>query len=203
MMEPYSERVDAYIEKSKDFAKPILTHLRKLVHEASPDFTETIKWGAPFFDCKGPVCHMMAFKEHCGFGFWQGGNMDDPDQILKLEDQNAGSIGKITRMEDLPADEILIKYIRQALALSKAGVKAPFRAKKATNTAELLVPDYFLEALASNINAAEHFEKFSPSQKKEYVTWLEEAKSEVTRMKRLESAIEWISEGKSRHWKYK
>lgn len=202
-MGQYNERVDAYIEKSKDFARPILKHLRKLVHEASTEFTETIKWGAPFFDCNGPVCHMMAFKEHCGFGFWQGSNMDDPDQILKLEDQNAGSIGKITKLEDLPPDKVLIKYIQQALALTQAGVKAPSRGKKATDKAELIVPAYFLEALARNIPAAENFEKFSLSQKKEYVTWLEEAKSEVTRIKRLDTAIEWIGDGKSRHWKYK
>lgn len=202
-MGQYNERVDAYIKGSKDFAKPILIHLRKLVHEASAEFTEAIKWSCPFFDYDGPVCQMAAFNEHCAFGFWQAAIMDDPDHILKREEKNAGSIGRITSMADLPPDEILIKYIRQALALNKAGVKAPSRAKTLTEKTELAVPDYFIEALARNVEASEYFDKFSPSQKKEYVTWLVEAKTEATRNKRLETAMEWISEGKSRHWKYK
>jgi len=202
-MEQYNERVDAYITKSAAFAKPILTHIRKLVHQASPEFTEAIKWGCPFFEHNGPVCQLAAFKEHCGFGFWQAAIMDDPDHILKREEKNAGSIGRITSLQDLPPDEVLIKYIKAALELNKAGVKAPSRAKTITEKIELVVPDYLLEALADNVEAAEHFGHFSPSQKKEYVTWLEEAKTEATRDKRLVTALEWISEGKSRHWKYK
>jgi uncharacterized protein YdeI (YjbR/CyaY-like superfamily) len=146
---------------------------------------------------------MAAFNEHCAFGFWQAAVMDDPDNILKREEKNAGSIGRITSLADLPPDETLIKYIRLALALNKAGVKAPSRAKTLTEKTELAVPDYFIEALARNVEASEYFDKFSPSQKKEYVTWLVEAKTEATRNKRLETAMEWISEGKSRHWKYK
>ena len=202
-MGQYNERVDAYIEGSKDFARPILIHLRKLVHEASPEFTEAIKWSSPFFDHDGPVCQMAAFNEHCAFGFWQAAIMDDPDHILKREEKNAGSIGRITSLADLPPDETLIKDIRQALALNKAGLKAPSRAKTLTEKTELAVPDYFTEALARNVEASEYFDKFSPSQKKEYVTWLMEAKTEATRIKRLETAMEWIGEGKSRHWKYK
>lgn len=202
-MEQYNERVDAYIAKSKDFAKPILIHLRKLMHDTSAEFTEAIKWGCPFFEYNGPVCQLAAFKEHCAFGFWQAAIMDDPDRILKREEKNAGSIGRITSLEDLPPDEILIKYIKQALSLNKAGTKAPSRAKSSTEKRELIVPDYFLEAIARNTEASEYFDKFSPSQKKEYVTWLEEAKTEATRNKRLETAMEWISQGKPRHWKYK
>jgi len=35
------KRVDAYIAKSADFAKPILNHLRALVHQACPQVEET------------------------------------------------------------------------------------------------------------------------------------------------------------------
>lgn len=202
-MEQYDSRVDAYIAKSADFAKPILTHLRHLVHQASPELRETMKWSCPFFDHEGTVCQLAAFKEHCAFGFWKAAMMEDPYQILNQEPDTAGSLGRITSIADLPTDEILIQYIRQALALNVNGVKAPARNKSKTDKSELQLPLYFTEILDQNAMVREQFEKFSPSQKKEYISWFEEAKTEITRTKRLDIAMEWISEGKKRNWKFK
>lgn len=202
-MEQYDDRVDAYIAKSADFAKPILIHLRELVHRASPELKETMKWSCPFFDHEGPVCQLAAFKQHCAFGFWKASVMDDPYQILNKEPDTAGNIGRITSLADLPEDKILIEYIRQALALNLQGIKVPSRAKPKTEKSELVTPAYFIEILNQNPLIKEQFEKFSPSQKKEYISWFEEAKTETTKLKRLETAIEWIKEGKIRHWKYK
>jgi uncharacterized protein YdeI (YjbR/CyaY-like superfamily) len=202
-MEQYDSRVDAYIAKSADFAKPILIHLRDLVHRASAGLNETMKWSCPFFDCDGPVCQMVAFKQHCGFGFWKAALMDDPYKILNQEPDTAGSIGRIISMADLPEDEILIQYIQHALSLNLQGIKIPPRKKEQPEQSGLAIPIYFTDLLNQNIILKEQFEKFSPSQKKEYINWFEEAKTEATRTKRLETGIEWISEGKSRHWKYK
>jgi uncharacterized protein YdeI (YjbR/CyaY-like superfamily) len=202
-MEQYDDRVDAYIAKSADFAKPVLIHLRELVHRASPELKETMKWSCPFFDHEGPVCQLAAFKQHCAFGFWKAPLMDDPYKILNQEPDTAGSIGRITSLADLPEDKILIEYIRQALSLNLQGIKVPSRAKPETGKSELVTPAYFIEILNQNPLVKEQFVKFSPSQKKEYISWFEEAKTETTKLKRLETAIEWISEGKIRHWKYK
>ncbi|MBK0380612.1 YdeI/OmpD-associated family protein [Mucilaginibacter segetis] len=202
-MEQYDSRVDAYIEKSADFAKPILTHLRELVHLASPEITETMKWSAPFFEYKGVLCFMMAFKQHAGFGFWKADTLPDPHGLIQA-DGNAGNIGKLTTLDDLPQDDILIWYIRQAMELKNMPVATkPAPKKAAAKTTELVIPDYLTTLLADNPAAKEHFEKFSPSQKKEYVSWFEEAKTEATRDKRLAEGISWMSEGKTRHWKYK
>jgi uncharacterized protein YdeI (YjbR/CyaY-like superfamily) len=202
-MEQYDHRIDAYIAKSAAFAQPILKHLRELAHQASPALKETMKWSSPFFDHEGPVCQMAAFKQHCAFGFWKASLMDDPYLILNQEADTAGSIGRITSLADLPADDILIQYIQQAVTLNMQGIKAPAKAKPQTAQSILTIPAFFIEVLDSNLVVKENFEKFSPSQKKEYITWLAEAKTEATRIKRLETAIEWISEGKIRHWKYK
>jgi len=202
-MEQHDNRVDAYIEKSADFAKPILKHLRELVHKASSEIQETMKWSSPFFDLNGPVCQMAAFKQHAAFGFWKATLLNDPHQILNQEPDTAGSIGKITSLGDLPDDEILIRYIQQAINLNLHGIKAPSKTPVKMEKTALLIPLYFKELLAGNPLADEHFNKFSPSQQKEYVSWLEEARTEATRVKRLETALEWISEGKIRHWKYK
>lgn len=202
-MEQYDSRVDAYIGKSAAFAQPILKHLRELVHQAAPELMETMKWSCPFFDHEGPVCQMAAFKQHCAFGFWKASLMEDPHQILNQIPDTAGSIGRITSLADLPADEILIAYIRQALSLNVEGIKVAPRVKKPVSKAELVVPPYFTALLGQHPLAKTHFDQFSPSQQKEYLSWFEEAKTEVTRLKRLDTAIEWISEGKIRNWKYK
>lgn len=109
-------RIDAYIESKAAFAKPILKHLREIVHKACPDVQETIKWSMPFFDYKGStMCAMSAFKEHCGFMFWKAKLMKDPEGILRITEREAmGNFAKITSLKDLPSDKILIAYIKEA-----------------------------------------------------------------------------------------
>lgn len=203
-MEQYDSRVDAFIEKAPEFAKPILEYIREFVHETSPLLMETVKWGFPFFDYKAPVCQMAAFKEHCSFGFWKATLLNDPYNALSIGDGAAGSFGRIAKVEDLPSKEILQDFIRQAIALNESGKKTPAAEKKATvPKAELVIPDYFTEFLKAYPNASLNFDRSSYSHKKEYVEWIVEAKSDVTRQKRMTTAAEWIAEGKSRHWKYK
>ncbi|MCO5945651.1 YdeI/OmpD-associated family protein [Mucilaginibacter flavidus] len=201
-MEQYDARVDAYIAKAAPFAKPILEHIREVVHKASPLITETVKWGMPFFDYKGPVCMMASFKQHLGFGFWKSSRLNDPEGYLQGSDEEAaaGSFGRIEKMEDLPPDEAMIGFILQVIALNESGIKEPKKAAPAK--AELPIPDDFNQMLSSNTTALGYFVDFSPSKKREYLEWFAEAKSDDTRQKRMEQALEWISEGKSRHWKY-
>ena len=126
-------RIDAYIAKAGDFARPVLEHLRKLVHKACPVVEETIKWGFPHFDYKGNMlCSMAAFKQHCAFGFWKASLLKDPAGVLQRgEESSAGSLGRITSLKDLPADKILLAYIKEAVTLNDQGVKLPPRENKA------------------------------------------------------------------------
>ena len=194
-------KIDAIIEKSADFAKPILQHIRKLVHKACPNVEEKIKWGMPFFDYKDqPLCNMAAFKEHCAFGFWKAKLMKDPEKIFNKDGKNAmGQFDRITTVKDLPADKIIIAYIKEAAQLNDAGIKV---AKPKTAPKPFEIPAELTAALKKNKKANATFEKFPPSHKKEYAQWIAEAKTEETKNKRIETAIEWISEGKSRNWKY-
>jgi uncharacterized protein YdeI (YjbR/CyaY-like superfamily) len=194
-------RIDVYIAKSADFAKPVLMHLRKLVHQACPEVEETIKWSVPFFDYKGPFCNMAAFKAHCVFGFAKTSLIADPKGILAdKKDEAAGVMGRITGVKDLPSDKIIISFLKAAKKLNDDGMKVP--AKKEAVKKPLLIPDYFTSALKKNKKALAVFEAFSPSHKKEYVEWITGAKTEETRAKRMETAFEWMAEGKSKHWKY-
>jgi uncharacterized protein YdeI (YjbR/CyaY-like superfamily) len=195
-------RIDQYIAKSADFAKPILKHIRKLVHGACPEVEETMKWSFPHFEYKGMLCSMAAFKNHCAFGFWKSDLIFGNRQgATTTEESGMGQFGRITGLSDLPADDVLIRYIKEGVRLSDAGIKLPPK-PKAKEKKELVVPDYLLAALKQNKKAQTTFENFSYSHKKEYVEWITEAKGEDTRKKRLETAIEWMAGGKPRNWKY-
>jgi uncharacterized protein YdeI (YjbR/CyaY-like superfamily) len=195
-------RIDAYIARSADFAKPILKHLRKLVHAACPDVEETMKWSMPFFMHKGILCSMAAFKQHCSFGFWKRSLILPKGWTAgNKQAEGMGQFGRICAMGDLPRDRVLIGYIKEAARLNENGTRLPPR-PKAKEKKELSVPAELLSALNENEKALTTFENFSYSHKKEYVEWITEAKGEETRKRRLAAAMEWIAEGKSRHWKY-
>ena len=184
-------RVDAYIAKSAEFAKPVLNRIRKLVHAMCPDVTETLKWNAPFFEHKGILIATPAFKRHCALIFWKG------KLFLGKEREK---FRRIATLADLPGDKILTGYIQQAVALNEAGIKAPRPTPKSKQ--EVVVPDNFLAALKKNKKALAAFENFSPSHKREYVKWITEAKREETRTRRMRIAVEQITDGKSQNWKY-
>jgi uncharacterized protein YdeI (YjbR/CyaY-like superfamily) len=188
---------DAYIAKSADFAKPILTRLREIVHAACPHAEEQMKWSHAHFGYKGMLCGMAAFKAHCTFGFW-------------LHDKVAAAVGKegaaalekcnrLTSVDEMPSKKILNACVKAAMKLNDDGVKLT-RPKKPKP--ELVVPDDLKKALKANSSAQTTFSAFSPSNKREYVEWITEAKTDETRQRRLVTAIEWMSEGKPRNWKY-
>ncbi len=195
--------VDNYIARSADFAKPILKHIRELVHKTCPDVEEKMKWSFPHFDYKGEMmCSMAAFKQHAVFGFWKAALMKDPVLVENARSEVAmGHLGRLTSLKDLPSDKKITGWVKEAMKLNDQGIKLPSKAKPAEKK-ELVVPDYFTKALSKNKKAKETFENFSYSHKRDYVEWLTEAKTEETRDKRMATALEWLTEGKSRHWKY-
>ncbi|HEY4285616.1 MAG TPA: YdeI/OmpD-associated family protein [Puia sp.] len=199
-----TSRIDAYIAKSAEFARPILEHIRKLVHKACPDATETVKWSMPFFECNGTIlCNMAAFKQHCSFGFWNASQLKDKEGVLKIKDKNAmGHLDRITSLKDLPADKTMIAYIKEAAQLIREGKNIPARTKKEPK-AELPMPPALTAALKKNKKAQTVFEAFPPGHRREYIEWISEAKTEETRDKRIATTLEWLVEGKSRNWKYK
>jgi len=195
-------RIDAYIAKSADFAKPIQKHIRKLVHAACPGVEETMKWSMPYFMHNGILCSMAAFKNHCSFRLWKGALLFGNGRAAgNKQDEGMGQFGRINAISDLPREKVLIGYIKEAVRLNKTGVKLTPRPKPKEKK-ELIVPSELMSALKENKRALAAFENFSYSHKKEYVEWITEAKREETRKKRVATAIEWMTEGKSRHWKY-
>jgi uncharacterized protein YdeI (YjbR/CyaY-like superfamily) len=195
---------DAYIAKRADFARPILTHIRKLVHAACPAVEEAIKWGHPHFMYHGMFCGMAAFKKHCVFGFWDK-ELQATLKALGKNDEAMGQFGCLTSIADLPSRAAFTRLVKQAMRLNEERAKSPRKAApKAPRKKRppVKIPTDFLSALGKNKKAHQAFTAFSPSHQREYVEWITEAKRDETREKRMRTALEWLAAGKSRNWKY-
>jgi len=190
-------RVDAYIAARQPFAQPILIHLRELVHAHVPGAEETLKWGVPHFTLNGQnLAGMAAFQGHATFGFWR-----DEEVTGSPRDTDAmGSMGRLAMLADLPSDEVMAAYIAKAAALCAEGkAKRPAPKPKAA----LDLPDDLGAALGANAAAQGHWDAFSPGKRRDYIEWVLEAKREETRVKRIETIVAQVAEGKDRNWKYK
>jgi len=197
-MKNFNPEVDAYIKKAQPFAQPILAHVRSLMHKGCPELTETIKWGMPHFEYKGVISSMAAFKEHCVFGFWKQDLIPGMKQYIK-EKEAMGSWGRITTLKGIPPDKDIIEFVRVAAELNEKGIKSP---KRAAKPVVVNMPDDFLKAIRANKKASGVYDNFSPSNKRDYADWISGAKNDETRKNRMKTAIEWMSEGKPRMWKY-
>lgn len=188
-------RIDAYIAKAQPFARPILAKIRERVHEAAPDAEESIKWGAPAFTIGGRILLVMAaFKAHAALNFWRGEEIGGDKASEAM-----GQFGRLASVTDLPTDEELDGLIRKSVALA-ATAPAP-RKPKQERPEPRLHPD-FAAALEANPAAKKVLEGFPPSARRDYLQWIAEARQDQTRAKRIATAIEWLGEGKRRHWKY-
>jgi len=187
-------RVDAYIERAAAFAQPILTELREREHRSCPDCDEAIKWGMPSFLFQGRIlATMAAFKQHCAFGFARG-----KEVVKEAEGGAMGDFGRISTLADLPGKREFGAMVKQAMALAAA----PAKRQPAVRKPPPEVPAALVAALKANAQARQGFESLAPGQQREYCDWIAEAKQEATRDRRLAQAIEWLAEGKTRHWKY-
>jgi uncharacterized protein YdeI (YjbR/CyaY-like superfamily) len=192
-------RVDTYIKHAAPFARPVLNHLRTVVHAACPEVEEAIKWGMPMFVHHGNLCFMAAFKQHAGFGFWRGskvveGSVDQSGSAM-------GQFGRLTEVGQLPSRRVLTAYVRKAALLNEAGgnasPKPPRKPKPAPRT-----PAELGAALARNARARATWKKFGPGHRRAYVEWISEAKRAETRTRRIATTVEWLADGKPHNWKY-
>lgn len=192
------KRIDAYIAKSADFAKPILTHLRAVVHAAVPKVEETIKWGMPSYTHHGILCITPAFKQHCALVLWPGKYIVGTDAARTRTAM--GHFGKIAAVKDLPSKRELIGYLKEAAKLNEQGVKV--RTTTRTKKAALPVPADLAAGLKKSAKARTEWAEFSPSARREYIEWITEAKRPETRAERLRTTLTWVKAGKQRNWKY-
>lgn len=193
-------RIDTYIANAAPFAQPILIRARELVHAATDEIDETLKWGMPTFMYRGKIlCGLAAFKQHASFGFWQHALVLGE---AREDGEGMGSFGKMTSVKDLPSKTRLLPLLHRAMKLIEDGTPSPVARKKGMTKPPPQTPPDLLAALKKNAAARKTYDRFPPSKQREYADWISEAKREETRAKRLAQALEWLAEGKARHWKY-
>lgn len=201
-MSAKSERIDIYISKAMPFAQPILNHLRELVHSAHPGIEEGWKWSFPHFLYQDEiVCSMASFKGHCAFGFWKASLLKTGDGIFRESTDGMGSLGKIRSLSDLPSDNLIREAVLEAVTLIDGNQKVPRIPKSSVENFQEIPAD-FQKLLNENPAAKSTLESFSKSNRREYLEWISDAKTEATRTKRMSTSIEWLNEGKIRNWKY-
>ena len=187
-------RIDAYIAKAQPFAQPILERVRARVHAIVPDVEEALKWSHPTYLKDGKILlGTAAFKQHASVHFWRGQELGIAPRAEAM-----GQLGKLTSIDDLPDN--LDSMIAKAAELA-ASPPAPRKARHEPKPEPTLHAD-FAAALDRAPRAKTALDGFSPSARREYVEWIAEAKTDATRAKRIATAIEWLSEGKRRNWKY-
>jgi len=179
--------VDEYIANAPEPTRLILVKLRRIFHQASPKLEEAIKWGMPCFVYKGPVGGFAAYKQHVSWGLWKSRLLNDPDGLVG---HRIVMGGKIASVSEIPPAPKLINLIQQVVALNEAGVKHP-------KPPEPEVPADLAAALEKSTNAATHYAAFTPARKWQYVNWITNAKRPDTRARRIKTAVERISQGKT------
>lgn len=190
-------RIDDYIAKAQPFARPILSRIRQCVHSALPEVDETIKWRMPAYTVGGKIILITAaFKAHCALNFWRGQELENQSSSPEA----MGQFGKVTTLDELPSDQELERLVREAAQLAKSA-PAPRKTKNEPKAAPELHPD-FAAALEQAPVARTMLMSLPPSAQRDYFEWISEAKQEATRNKRIATALEWLAEGKRRHWKY-
>ena len=198
---PKDPRVDEYIAAAAPFARPILKHLRKVVHAACPGVEESIKWRVPAFSHNGQLlCGIAAFKSYATFGFWKAALLVEQGFPEADSGEALGHSGRLTSLTDLPPDARLTKMVRAAAALNEQGIN--LKRPKAAPKPPPKPPAYMLAALKKDKKAIAAWRAFSPSHQREYIEWITEAKTDATRDRRLAQAVLWMAEGKPRNWKY-
>jgi hypothetical protein len=192
------ERVDAYIAKAPEYARPILEKLRGLVHRADKGIEETIKWGSPTFTKTGIVCSMVAFKKHVGFWFHKGALLEDPKGLFNHGDHNKEM--RAVNLTDPKSMDVrgLTALVKEAVVVDARGDKPP-----AAKTKPVVVPAELRALLARNRKAKGFFDALPPSHRRAYVDWIEEARRSETRARRLAQTVEMLAEGKRRNDQYR
>lgn len=192
-----SEKISQYIESADVKKKEILQRLRDFLNRDDFGLTEDWKWHAPNFNSNGMVCWLAFFKSHVGLNFFKGSLIEDLHGLYDNASMDKGNrIIKYKTINEIN-ENLLEYYIYEAIKHNKEG------AKITSKKVEIEVPKDLAKALEKDIMAKDFFTNLAPGYKRDYIDWIISAKQEKTRLKRLETTLEWLGQGKKKNWRYK
>jgi hypothetical protein len=110
--------VDEFVAKKLTAAQAkIVNSLRRIIRQAAPTATESLKWGQPVYEENGPFAYIKPSKNHITFGFWRGAELSDPRGVLEGEGDRMKHV-KLASMKDI-RKPVLQKFIKEALRLNR------------------------------------------------------------------------------------
>ncbi len=187
--------IDEGIASAEPFAQAICKKLRSIIFKAEPAIIEDWKWGPNYYK-DGMVCGFWYFKNHCTFVFYQGALLKDKKKILLKNEGNVHNRHiKYTDVKQID-EKVLIEYITEAVINNEKGIKIT-EAKDKT----VIIPNDFKKLLSKN-KLLPYFENLAYSHRKEYVMWINDAKKEETRLRRMDTAIEKLKDKEGLNDKY-
>ena len=144
---------------------------------------------------------MAAFKAHCRIGFWKADILRNGPDAAAL-----ASLDRVTQVSEFPSRAALTALVRAAVKLNEDSVLAERQKaqhEKRKNRVPVKTPPALAAALTKNARARKPWDAFRPSHRRDYVIWIDAAKKDETRDRRVQQTVEWLVEGKSRNWKYR
>ena len=186
--------IDKGISELEPFAQVICKHLRKLILSTDPELIEDWKWG-PNYYLNGMVCGFWGFKKHVSFVFFQGSLLKDKKKILL---ENSGNVHnrhiKFTDVSQIN-DDVILEYVFEAIDNNRKGLKI-----LETKDKTIDIPDDVAK-LFKKAKVLSYFESLAFSHRKEYIQWIESAKKEETKTKRIQQAIEKLADKQGLNFK--
>lgn len=192
-MSAENAKVDEFVSRATRWRGEIEA-LRSILLDCGLD--EELKWGKPCFLFEGSnVAIIQPFKELCALMFFKGVLLEDTHGLLRSQGENTQSAMRLEYTSEDRIDPAVVKdYVKQAIAVEKAGLKVDFEAKR-----ELELPEELTRILDENPELAKAFEDLTPGRQRGYVLHFTGAKQSKTRTARIERSIPKILEGKGLH----
>ncbi|MCL4155867.1 UNVERIFIED_CONTAM: hypothetical protein GTU68_060589 [Idotea baltica] len=186
-------KVDAYVSRAKRWPGEI-QKLRSILLDSGLD--EELKWGKPCYGFEGKnVAIIQPFKEHCALMFFKGALMKDARGLLRSQGENSQAARRLEFTNEASIKKTVVKaYVKEAVAVQKAGLKVDFKAKR-----ELKLPEELAEILKENRKLKDAFHALTPGRQRGYVLHFTGAKQSKTRTARIERCIPDILAGKGMH----
>ncbi|MEO6919107.1 MAG: YdeI family protein [Collimonas sp.] len=185
-------KVDMYVSKAKKWREEY-EKLRLIVLDCQ--LTEELKWGVPCYALeKRNIVLIHGFKEYCALLFFKGALLKDAKGILITQTENVQAARQIrfTNVQEIVKMQAVLKsYIREAIAVEKAGLQVPFK-----ETAEFTIPEEFQHKLNEIPALKTAFDALTPGRQRAYLLHFSAAKQSKTRESRVEKSVQKILDGK-------
>lgn len=192
-MSSQSAKVDAFVRRAKAWRGEI-EKLRSILVDCGLD--EELKWGKPCYSFQGSnLAIIQPFKEKCALMFFKGALLQDPHGLLRSQGKNTQSAMRLEFTSEAQVKKAVLKsYVKQAIAVEKAGLRVDFKAKR-----ELELPEELTRILQRDRRLAKAFYALTPGRQRGYVLHFTGAKRSQTRITRIEKCIPKILAGIGMH----